>query len=50
MSEKGIFKSYLRVLLRQLKHLQTALKEKDYNKAEKLINEIIKDTEKGIED
>ena len=50
MKDMAVFKSYLRALLRQLKELQQALKEKDYTKAELLVDELIEDTQKGIED
>jgi len=46
----AVFKSYLRRLIRDLKDLRTALKEKDYEKAEKLIDDLIEDTQKDIED
>lgn len=45
-----VFKSYLRALLRDLKFLREALKEKDYKKAEKLTDQLIEDTQRGIED
>ena len=50
MDEKKIFKAYLRGLMRSLKALKTALKEKEYVKAEKILDDLIKDTQKGIED
>lgn len=46
----AVFKSYLRRLIRDLKDLRTALKEKDYEKAEKLIDDLIEDTQSDIED
>lgn len=50
MEELAVFKSYLRRLIRDLKDLRTALKSKDYEKAEKLIDDLIEDTQKDIED
>ena len=50
MEEERIFKAYLRMLFRDLKGLKTALKEKDYATAEKLLDDLIEDTQKGIED
>ena len=46
----AVFKSYLRMLILELKELKEALKEKDYEKAEKLLDVLIDDTQKGIED
>ena len=46
----AVFKSYLRMLILELKELKEALKEKDYEKAEKLLDVLISDTQKGIED
>ena len=50
MEEMAVFKSYLRSLLRQLKELKEALAEKDLEKADLLIDQLIEDTQKGIED
>ena len=50
MEEVAVFKSYLRRLIRDLKDLKAALKAKDYDKAEKLIDDLIEDTQKDIED
>lgn len=50
MEELAVFKSYLRRLIRDLKDLKTALKAKDYEKAEKLVDDLIEDTQKDIED
>lgn len=51
MSEDmSVFKSYLRRLLQDLKDLKEVLKSKDYEKAEKIIDQLIDDTQKGIED
>lgn len=46
----AVFKSYLRRLIRDLKDLREALKQKDYEKAEKMIDILIEDTQKDIED
>lgn len=46
----AVFKSYLRRLIRDLKDLKAALKAKDYAKAEKLVDDLIEDTQKDIED
>ena len=45
-----VFKSYLRRLLQDLKDLKEVLKAKDYEKAEKMVDRLIDDTQKGIED
>lgn len=50
MEEMAVFKSYLRRLMRDLKDLKEALKNKDYEKADKLIDDLIEDTQKDIED
>lgn len=50
MEESRIFKAYLRGLFRGLKELKAALKEKDYAAAERLLDGLIEDTKKGIED
>ena len=50
MEERAIFKSYLRALKRALKAIKTALANKEYEKAEKLVDDLIEDTQKGIED
>lgn len=51
MSEDmSVFKSYLRRLLQDLKDLKETLKMKDYEKAEKMVDRLIDDTQKGIED
>lgn len=49
-NEMSVFKSYLRRLLRGLKELKEALNNKDYERVEKLIDELIEDTQSGIED
>ena len=46
----AVFKSYLRRLIQDLKDLKEALKQKDYEKAEQLIDILIADTQKDIED
>ena len=50
MEDKLIFKSYSRLLLRDLKNVKEALKTKDYETAERIVNELISDTQKDIED
>ena len=50
MNSASIFKSYLRRLLQDLKDLNDALKNKEYEKAEKMTETLIDDTQKGIED
>lgn len=49
MEEKLIFKSYARLLLRDLQDVKEALHSKDYSKAEKLINDLIKDTKEDAD-
>ncbi len=48
--EMAVFKGYLRSLMRQLKLLKKAIKEKDFESAERLIDELIEDTQNNIED
>lgn len=48
--EMAVFKSYLRRLMRDLVDLENAIKEKNLEKAEKLIHDLIEDTQKDIED
>lgn len=48
--ETRIFKSFLRGLLRHLNALKEALSNEDYEKAETLLDNLIEDTKKGIED
>ncbi len=48
--EMAVFKSYLRRLMRDLKDLQKAIKEKNTEEAERIINDLIEDTQKDIED
>ncbi len=49
MEDELIFKSYSRLLLRDLKDVKEALMVKDYETAEKLLNELINDTQKDVE-
>lgn len=49
MEDELIFKSYSRLLFRDLKDIKEALNTKDYSRAEKLLNELINDTQKDIE-
>ena len=46
----AVFKGYLRSLMRQLKALKEAVVAKDFEKAERLLDELIEDTQKNIED
>ena len=48
--DRIIFKAYLRGLARHLKDMKAALDTGNYNQAEKLLDELIEDTQKGIED
>lgn len=48
--EMSLFKSYLRRLLQDLKDLKEALKNKEYERAETMVDKLIDDTQKGIED
>lgn len=50
MEDMSVFKSYLRRLLQDLKDLKEAIKNKEYEKAEKMTDKLIEDTQKGIED
>lgn len=50
MEENRIFKAYLRLLSRDLQFLKTALQEKDYAAVEKLVGDLVEDTQRGIED
>lgn len=50
MEDMSVFKSYLRRLLQDLKDLKEALKNKEYDKAETMVDRLIDDTQKGIED
>jgi hypothetical protein len=46
----AIFKGYLRISLRQLKQLKKALDNNEIEDAKRLIDELIEDTQKNIED
>ena len=46
----SVFKSYLRQLIRQLKALQKAHKEGNKEEVERIINELLKDAQDGLED
>jgi len=48
--ENIIFKGYLRGLMRQYVVMKEALEVGDYDKAENLLEGLIEDTQKGIED
>lgn len=50
MEEMAVFKGYLRSLMRQLKLLKKAISEKNFMEAEKIIDELIEDTQNNIED
>ena len=50
IEEMAVFKGYLRSLMRQLKALKEAMKNKDYTTAERLIDELIEDTQNNIDD
>ena len=46
----AVFKSYLGRLMRDLIDLKKAIKEKNLEEAERLIDDLIEDTQKDIED
>ena len=48
--DMSVFKSYLRRLLQDLKDLKKALENKEYEKASQIIDNLIDDTQKGLED
>ena len=50
MEDMTVFKSYLRRLLQDLKDLKEAIKNGETEKAEKMVDKLIDDTQKGIED
>ena len=50
MEDMSVFRSYLRRLLQDLKDLKSALNRKDYEKAESLLDKLVDDTQKDIED
>lgn len=50
MEDVSVFKSYLRRLLQDLKDLQQALNNKEYDKASEMTEKLMEDTQKGLED
>lgn len=50
MEDMAVFKGYLRSLMRQLKQLKKSIKEEKIEEAERLIDELIEDTQNNIED
>ena len=48
--EMSVFKSYLRRLLQDLKDLKEAADKEDLEKVKELVDKLIIDTQKGIED
>lgn len=50
MDDMPVFKSYLRRLIQDLKDIKDATAEKDIEKAEKLLEKLINDTQADIED
>lgn len=50
MEDMSVFKSYLRGLLQDLKDLKEAIRNGELEQAEKMIDRLIGDTQKGIED
>lgn len=46
----SVFKSYLRRLLKDLKDLQKALENDDKVTAKEIIDNLVEDTQKGLED
>jgi uncharacterized Rossmann fold enzyme len=50
MENETVFKSYLRRLMRDLEDLEKAIKGKNLEEAERLISNLIEDTQKDIED
>jgi hypothetical protein len=48
--DMAVFKSYLRKLMRDLKDIKRALNNKDYDKANVLVDNLINDTQQDIED
>lgn len=50
VEDMSVFKSFLRGLMRQLKELKKALDEQDFERAENIVDNLIDDTQKGIED
>lgn len=50
MEDMSVFKSYLRSLLQDLKDLKEAIDNGEIDKASQMIDRLINDTQKGIED
>ena len=50
MEDMAVFKGDLRSLMRQLKQLKKSIKEENIEEAERLIDELIEDTQNNIED
>ena len=50
VDEMAVFKGYLRSLMRQLKLLKKAIENGNTDEAKQIINELIEDTQKNIED
>lgn len=46
----SVFKSYLRRLLQDLKDLREAIDNNEIDKVKKIVDNLIEDTQKGIED
>ena len=50
MEDMSVFKSYLRRLLQDLKDLKEVIRSGKLDQAEEMIDRLIGDTQKGIED
>lgn len=50
MENMTVIKCYFRSLMRQLQAIKEAMGSKDFERAEKLLDELIDDTQKNIED
>ena len=50
MEDMSVFKSYLRRLLQDLKDLKEVIRSGKLDQAEEIIDRLIGDTQKGIED
>ena len=50
MEDMNVFKSYLRRLLQDLKDLKEVIRSRKLDQAEEMIDRLIGDTQKGIED
>lgn len=48
--KKQLYSKVIRKLIRDLNDIKEALKDMDYENAEKLLDHLIEDTQKGIED